>query len=197
MKCQKGNVYCSLIAVISLKQVDPPNWIPAFAWAAQEMIPACHGRRPAAQRVPVSLQHGFSVGDSPYKACQIQKKQFSKRCNQILMKCNSFLDLPFMEDIIDKNNLCSESLCYLAALPRYFPPLRGGLFLQINERNCIFWQRTLLTMWSVRIFEFYSFDFSKLHNHWAQQKPKNTATVGYTEQPNKVPQDIWQLRCWI
>jgi len=58
------------------------------------------------------------------------------------MKFNSSLDLLFLEVIIDKNSLyfplCSDSLCYLAALSKYFFPLKGGLFLQINERNCVF-----------------------------------------------------------
>lgn len=60
-----------------------------------------------------------TAGDTSYQACQIQKKQFSKHCDQILMKFNSFLALLFLGDIIDKNSLCfplrSGSLCSLAA----------------------------------------------------------------------------------
>lgn len=47
-----------------------------------------------------------TAGDTSYQACQIQKKQFSKHCDQILMKFNSFLALLFLGDIIDKNSLC-------------------------------------------------------------------------------------------
>lgn len=48
VKSQKWNVYCSLITVITLEQVELPDWILAFVWIAQEIIPGCQGRRPIA-----------------------------------------------------------------------------------------------------------------------------------------------------
>lgn len=83
-----------------------------------------------------------TAGDTSYQACQIQKKQFSKHCDQIPMKFNSFLALLFLGDIIDKNSLCfppcSGSLCSLAALSKwiFFPPRRWLVFANEWKELC-------------------------------------------------------------
>lgn len=82
-----------------------------------------------------------TAGDASYQACQIQKKQFSKHCDQILMKFNSFLALLFLGDIIDKSSLCfppcSGSLFSLAALSKcFFSPQRWLVFTSKWEELC-------------------------------------------------------------
>lgn len=81
--------------------------------------------------------HLVPCTDTPYQACQIQKKQFSKRCDQILMKFNSFLAPLLLGDIIDKNGLCFSSvpgfiMLSLAALSKcygfFFPPSKAACF---------------------------------------------------------------------
>lgn len=152
-------------------RVEAPVWI--------VLLPELHRRLYLTAKAGGPLHNGFRLVSSTNSLLEtflIKHVRYRKsnlvNSDQILMKFNSFLDLLFLEDIIDKNSLyfplCSDSLCCLAAVSKYIFPLKGGLFLQINERNCAFWQLTLLTMWSVRIFEFYSFHFSNLHKHWTE-----------------------------
>lgn len=132
-KHQKRNVYSSLMPVITLEVGEALAWILVVLRQEAHCIMHFH-------LVPCT----DTAGDTSYQACQIQKKQFSKHCDQILMKFNSFLALQFLGDIIDKNSLCFPpclgSLCSLAALSKcygvFFSPQRWLVFTNEWKELC-------------------------------------------------------------